>query len=247
MNFDSLLPLLIAVVLIFAVMRRVDAYAYAVAGARDGIKTVLRIFPALLMLMFAVGALRASGAYDCMCRMLDPILGAVGIPPETAPLILIRPISGSGALAVATDIIIQYGPDSLVGKTAAVMMGSTETTFYAISVYLGAAKIRSSWKIMLSAILADITGFIAAAAAGAEAARTRGKGPLATGLLIGVVITTLLLMTGFIIAGSELAPDGILSVAAFTVSGAAAGSVLLRNVGRKRKKRPVRRKAAKLT
>lgn len=89
--------------------------------------------------------------------------------------------------------------------------------------------------------------FIAAAAAGAEAARARGKGPLATGLLIGVVITTLLLMTGFIIAGSELAPDGILSVAAFTVSGAAAGSVLLRNVGRKRKKRPVRRKAAKLT
>lgn len=89
--------------------------------------------------------------------------------------------------------------------------------------------------------------FIAAAAAGAGAARTRGKGPLATGLLIGVVITTLLLMTGFIIAGSELAPDGILSVAAFTVSGAAAGSVLLRNVGRKRKKRPVRRKAAKLT
>lgn len=89
--------------------------------------------------------------------------------------------------------------------------------------------------------------FIAAAAAGAEAAWTRGKGPLATGLLIGVVITTLLLMTGFIIAGSELAPDGILSVAAFTVSGAAAGSVLLRNVGRKRKKRPVRRKAAKLT
>lgn len=89
--------------------------------------------------------------------------------------------------------------------------------------------------------------FIAAAAAGAEAARTRGKGPLATGLLIGVVITTLLLMTGFIVAGSELAPDGILSVAAFTVSGAAAGSVLLRNVGRKRKKRPVRRKAAKLT
>lgn len=89
--------------------------------------------------------------------------------------------------------------------------------------------------------------FIAAAAAGAEAARTRGKGPLTTGLLIGVVITTLLLMTGFIIAGSELAPDGILSVAAFTVSGAAAGSVLLRNVGRKRKKRPVRRKAAKLT
>ena len=89
--------------------------------------------------------------------------------------------------------------------------------------------------------------FIAAAAAGAEAARKRGKGPLATGLLIGVVITTLLLMTGFIIAGSELAPDGILSVAAFTVSGAAAGSVLLRNVGRKRKKRPVRRKAAKLT
>ena len=97
--------------------------------------------------------------------MLDPILGAVGIPPETAPRILIRPISGSGALAVATDIIIQYGPDSLVGKTAAVMMGSTETTFYAISVYLGAAKIRSSWKIILSAILADITGFIAAAAA----------------------------------------------------------------------------------
>lgn len=89
--------------------------------------------------------------------------------------------------------------------------------------------------------------FIAAAAAGSAAARTRGKGPLATGLLIGVVITTLLLMTGFIIAGSELAPDGILSVAAFTVSGAAAGSVLLRNVGRKRKKRPVRRKAAKLT
>jgi len=165
MGFEALLPLLVAAITLLALLRRVDLYPLLVEGAGDGVRVVLRIFPALVVLFFAVNMLKSSGAYVFLCDLMAPVITLAGIPKETAPLLLIRPISGSGALAVAADLIATYGPDSTVGRTAAVMMGSTETTFYALSVYLGAVKVEKSWKILVSALAADLVGFLTASAA----------------------------------------------------------------------------------
>ena len=107
--------------------------------------------------------LRASGAVELIARFCAPVFRWVGIPPETAILVLIRPISGSAALAVGAELIGQYGADSLIGRTVAVMLGSTETTFYTVSVYFGAAGIKKTRYTLPAALIADLTGFIAAA------------------------------------------------------------------------------------
>ena len=112
------------------------------AGAGEGLSVTLRILPALTALLTGVYMLRASGAMELLAGLLTPILTRVGIPPETVGLLLIRPVSGSGALAVGSEIMQTYGPDSTIGRTAAVMLGSTETTFYTVAVYYGAAGIR---------------------------------------------------------------------------------------------------------
>ena len=130
----------------------------------DGLNTVVRIFPALLALLAAVSMLRASGALDALTRLCAPVLAWLGIPPETAILMVVRPVSGSGALAAASDIIGTYGPDSRIGRTAAVMLGSTETTFYVLAVYFGACGVRRSRWAIPAAIAADLTGFLVAAA-----------------------------------------------------------------------------------
>jgi spore maturation protein B len=106
---------------------------------------------------------RASGALDALTALLRPALEWVGIPPETAPLVLLRPLSGSGGLAVGSDLINTYGPDSTVGRTAAVMLGSSETTFYTVAVYFGAAGIKKLRHTLPAALIADIAGFLAAA------------------------------------------------------------------------------------
>lgn len=106
--------------------------------------------------------LRASGALERLTTLLSPVFSIFGIPPETAPLILIRPISGSAALAVGADLMATYGADSAVGRTVAVMLGSTETTFYAISVYFGAAGIRKTRYTVIAALFADFVGFLMA-------------------------------------------------------------------------------------
>lgn len=144
--------------------RDVQALDALTDGARDGLKTVMRIFPALVALLTAVSMLRASGALEALTRLCAPILARLGIPPETAMLLLVRPISGSGALAAASDIIQTYGADSRIGRTAAVMLGSTETTFYVLAVYFGACGIRHSRWAIPAAIVADVTGFVTAAA-----------------------------------------------------------------------------------
>ena len=110
-------------------------------------------------------AFRASGALEALTSLLSPLLTLLGIPPETAPLMLLRPVSGSGALAAATELIGQYGPDSYIGRTAAVMLGSTETTFYVIAVYFGAAGIKRTRWAVPAALCADITGFAVSALA----------------------------------------------------------------------------------
>lgn len=121
--------------------KRINLYEALTRGAEDGLTVLLHIIPALVGLLTAVSMFRASGAMDLLTSLCAPLLERLGIPPETAPLMLIRPVSGSGALAVASDLMAAHGPDSYIGRVAAVMMGSTETTFYTIAVYFGAAGI----------------------------------------------------------------------------------------------------------
>ena len=158
-----LIPLLLAGVAAWGVRRKVDVYTALTDGAAEGLRVVLRICPNLIALLSAVYMLRASGALDFFMTLLAPVLTAIGIPPETAPLLLIRPLSGSGALAAGSELMAAYGPDSAVGRTAAVMLGSTETTFYTVAVYYGAAGIRRTRHTIPAALAADITGFLAAA------------------------------------------------------------------------------------
>ena len=158
-----MMPLIMGGVGLYALFRRVDVFAALTDGALDGLKTLLRIFPSLLMLLPVISMLRASGRLDALAGLLSPVLDRVGIPAELTPLMLLRPLSGGGALAAATETIRAFGADSLIGRTAAVMIGSTETTFYVIAVYFGAAGIRKTRYAVPSALCADVAAFLAAA------------------------------------------------------------------------------------
>lgn len=166
MNFSSfVIPVLLAAVAVCGIGKRVDVYSALTHGAEEGLTVLLQILPALTGLLTAVGMFRASGALDWFSDLCAPLLNAVGIPPQTTPMMLIRPVSGSGALAVASDLILTYGPDSYEGRVAAVMLGSTETTFYTIAVYFGSAGIFRTRHTIPAALAADMTGFLASALA----------------------------------------------------------------------------------
>lgn len=163
--FTMLVPLTIGAIAVYAAGRRVDVYSALVQGAGSGLDTLLRIVPALIGLMTAVYMLRASGALELLAQALAPLLDRLGLPSELLPLMLVRPISGSAALGVGAELISTYGPDSTLGRTAAVMLGSTETTFYTIAVYFGAADIHKTRHTIPAALTADLAGFIASALA----------------------------------------------------------------------------------
>ena len=166
MNLSSLIiPLLLAFLAVYGLGKRVDVYSALTRGAGEGLAGRLRIVPALVGLLTAVSMFRASGAMDWLSALCAPVLEHLGIPPETAPLMLVRPVSGSGALAVGSDLMAAYGPDSYIGRVASVMLGSTETTFYTIAVYFGAAGIHKTRHTVPAALTADLTGFIASALA----------------------------------------------------------------------------------
>lgn len=158
-----LIPTLMLTVSALALLRSVDVYDALLEGGRQGLELVKRILPALVMLLTAVELLRTSGALAALTRLLTPAASLLGIPPETVPLMLVRPLSGSAALAVGADLMAVYGPDSPVGRTAAIMLGSTETTFYTVSVYFAAAGIKKTRYAIPAALIADLTGFAAAA------------------------------------------------------------------------------------
>ena len=159
----QLLPAaLAAAVGIYALGRGVNVFEALTDGAKNGLRVIVRIAPVLVCLLPAIAALRASGVLDAFTALLRPALVWLGIPPEAVPLMLLRPFSGSGALAVAGDIIAANGADSAAGRTAAVMLGSTETTFYVLSVYFGAAGIRRTRHAVPAALCADLAGFLAA-------------------------------------------------------------------------------------
>ena len=160
---DYIVPLLLFVTCAIALGRRENAYDLMLCGAAAGLKLLISILPALVLLLVAVTMLRQSGAVEMLSRFVTPAFSLLGIPPETALLALIRPISGSAALAVGADLMAQHGVNSTIGRTVAVMLGSTETTFYTISVYFGAAGIKKTRYCIPAALLADLTGFIMAA------------------------------------------------------------------------------------
>lgn len=166
MNFSALIiPLLLSAAAIYGMGKKVDVYRALTHGAEEGLSVLLRIIPALVGLLTAVNMFRASGAMEWLSGLCAPVLNLLGIPPETTPLMLIRPVSGSGALAAAGDLIATHGPDSYIGRVAAVMLGSTETTFYTIAVYFGSAGIYKTRHAVPAALAADLTGFLASALA----------------------------------------------------------------------------------
>lgn len=159
---DYIVPLLLLVCSMLALRKQENAYDILLDGAGEGLKLLLTLVPTLILLLTSITMLRASGAVEWISRFFSPFFSFFGIPPETAMLVLIRPFSGSAALAIGTELMTQYGPDSLIGRTAAIMLGSTETTFYAISVYFGAAGIRKTRYTIPAALIADFTGFFMA-------------------------------------------------------------------------------------
>jgi len=159
---DYIVPGLLLAASLAALRKKENAYDLLLDGSAEGLKLLLTLVPTLVILLTAVTMLRASGAVEVLSECMAPVFRFFGIPPETAMLVLIRPISGSAALAVGGELMAQYGPDSLVGRTAAVMLGSTETTFYTISVYFGSAGIRKTRYTLIAALLADLVGFVMA-------------------------------------------------------------------------------------
>ena len=159
---DHLVPLLLFFACCVALGKRENSYDLMLTGAAEGLRLLLTLVPTLILLLTAVTMLRASGALELLTACLTPVFSFFGIPPETAPLVLIRPISGSAALAVGAELMAAHGVDSPVGRTVAVMLGSTETTFYAISVYFGAAGIRKTRYTVPAALFADFVGFLMA-------------------------------------------------------------------------------------
>ena len=159
---DYIVPLLLLLAACAALRKKENAYDILLGGAAEGLKMLSSILPALVVLLTAVHMLRASGAFEILGKLLGPVFSLFGIPPETAMLVLIRPISGSAALAVGAELMGTYGVDSQIGRTAAVMLGSTETTFYTISVYFGAAGIQKTRYTLPAALFADFVGFFMA-------------------------------------------------------------------------------------
>jgi spore maturation protein B len=162
---DYLVPLLLFFTCAIALHKKEDAYGLMLEGAQEGLRLVISLIPTLVLLLTAVTMLRASGGIQLLSNWCAPVFHFFGIPPECAMLVLIRPISGSAALAVGAELMGNYGVDSLIGRTAAVMLGSTETTFYTISVYFGAAGIKRTRYTVLAALIADFAGFFMASAA----------------------------------------------------------------------------------
>ena len=159
---EYIVPLILAATAIAALRKKENAYDVLTNGAREGFRMLLTIGPSLVVLLSAVGMLRESGALEALSRFLSPALEFLGIPAETVLLLLVRPISGSAALAIGAELIAAHGPDSLIGRTAAVMLGSTETTFYTISVYFGSWGISKTRYAVPAALIADFVGFLAA-------------------------------------------------------------------------------------
>ncbi len=156
------LLLLVLGFVLFGSLRGVKVYDAVVEGGKEGFNVALRIMPYMVTILVAVGMLRASGGIDLLVRVLDPVTSLFGMPGEALPMALLRPLSGSGAYAVAADIMKTHGPDSLIGQIVSTINGSTETTFYVMALYLGVVQIRNARYVLWPCLLADMAGTLMA-------------------------------------------------------------------------------------
>ena len=152
------MPSIILIIVVYGIVEKIKIFDVFLEGAKDGIEIVISIFPTLIGLFVAIGALRSSGILDFIILIVSPILNKINFPTEIMPLALIRPISGSSAIAVATDIMKNYGVDSKFGLMSAVIMGSTETTFYTIAVYSASVGIKKTRFVLFAYLVADFVG-----------------------------------------------------------------------------------------
>jgi spore maturation protein B len=153
-------PLMLLIIPIYAYIKKVAVYESFVAGAAEGVQTSVKILPFLVGMMMSIAVFRASGAFDALAGLIAPIFNFFGVPVEVLPLAIMRPLSGSGALALSAQIVNDYGPDSFIGRLASVMQGSTDTTFYVLAVYFGSVSIRKYRYALAVGLSADIVSFI---------------------------------------------------------------------------------------
>ncbi|MEG0371253.1 MAG: spore maturation protein [Clostridium sp.] len=156
-----IIPIMILFIIVYAALRRVKVFEVFVDGAKDGFQSVIKIAPFLLTMLFAIDIFRKSGALDYILSFVAPLASFIGIPEGVVPMILIKPLSGSASLGLMTDIMNTYGVDSIEGRIASVLMGSTETIFYTLSIYFGALGIKKIRHSLAAALIAHIGGSIA--------------------------------------------------------------------------------------
>lgn len=159
-----IMPVFAVTIIVFGLVRRVPVFEAFLTGAREGAQTLLRIAPTILALIFAVGLLKSSGAVAVINRALAPTANAVGFPAEVVPMALLRPVSGSGSSALLMTVLQDYGPDSFAGRVASVLAGSSETTFFATTMYFGSVGVKKIRHTLLAAIAADVTAMLVSAA-----------------------------------------------------------------------------------
>ena len=155
------IPTIMTMILIHGFIKKVNIYECFIEGAAEGFKTALRIMPYLVAIFLAIGVLRKSGGMDFIVGLFEPMLTPLGIPAEVLPLAFIRPVSGSGALAVLRDILQHYGADTFIGRVASIMMGSAETIFFTMAVYFGAVGIKRSGHTAVAALISHVAAVMA--------------------------------------------------------------------------------------
>jgi len=158
------IPVLLVGIPLVGLLRKVKVYDVFIEGAKEGFDVAVRIIPFLVGILVAIGMFRGSGAMDLLTAALRPVTSSTGFPAELVPLAILRSLSGSGSLAVATDLVKAHGPDSLIGRMAATMYGSSETTFYVLAVYFGAVSVKKTRHAVPAALIGDLVAAVATVA-----------------------------------------------------------------------------------
>ncbi|WP_284141250.1 MULTISPECIES: spore maturation protein [unclassified Virgibacillus] len=156
-----LIPFILLLILLTATWKKIPSYELFVEGGKEGIKMAVSLLPFLVGMIVSISILRSSGALEAFIELITPLLALIGIPPDIIPLALVRPISGTAALGMTTELISTHGPDSFIGRLASTMQGSTDTTLYILTVYFGAIGIRKMGYALKVGLLADLIGILA--------------------------------------------------------------------------------------
>lgn len=156
------IPVMIFVIVMVGFFRKVKVYEVFVDGAKEGFNVAVKIIPYLVAILVAIGMFRASGAMDLFTSLISPVTNSIGMPAETVPVALMRPLSGSGSMGIATELIKTHGASSMIGRIASVMFGSTDTTLYVIALYFGSVGIKKTRHAVPAGLIGDLAGLLAA-------------------------------------------------------------------------------------